>query len=90
MNLQALARVALARGHPQRAARLLGAAERPLEIIGWAFPPVQRVSHDRLVAAVRDALGRQAFEVDHRRGVALTADQAIAYAMTDEEGNSAA
>jgi non-specific serine/threonine protein kinase len=84
MCLAALSRVALAEGRPARAARLLGSAERLLEVIGWTFPPGERAGHDRAVAAVRDALGSEEYERVSGLGALMTLDQAVAYAMCDE------
>ena len=84
MCLAALSRVALAEGRPARAARLLGAAERLLEVIGWTFPPGERAGHDRAVAAVRDALGGEEYERVSGLGALMTLDQAVEYAMCDE------
>jgi tetratricopeptide (TPR) repeat protein len=84
MCLAALSRVALAQGRAARAARLLGAAERLLEVIGWTFPPGERAGHDRAVAAVRAALGGEEYERTAGLGALMTLDQAVAYAMCDE------
>jgi hypothetical protein len=84
MCLAALSRVALAQGRAARAARLLGAAERLLEVIGWTFPPGERAGHDRAVAALRAALGGEEYERTAGLGALMTLDRAVAYAMCDE------
>jgi hypothetical protein len=54
-------------------------------LVGWTFPSAERAAHDRAVAAaVRGALGGERYESAHGRGAAMTLDQAIEYAMSDE------
>ena len=78
------AKVSRAQGRLERAARLLGAAEQLLETIRWTFPPGERATHDRAVAAVRDALGAEPYRTAHGEGAAMALDHAIEYAMQDE------
>src|SRR5215204_3590247 len=49
--LEGLARVAVAQGRMERAARLFGTAAALREDRGWPLPPVKRAEHDRTVAA---------------------------------------
>ncbi len=64
-----------------RAARLLGAAEALREAIDPRLSPGERKGHDRSVAAVREALGDEAFEAAWAEGQDMTMDEAIAYAL---------
>jgi tetratricopeptide (TPR) repeat protein len=86
-NLEELAAVAVAQGQPERAARLFGAAEGLREALGAPLPPVDRAEHDRSVAAVRTALGEEAFTAAWAEGRAMSLDEAVAYALkTEGEG----
>jgi hypothetical protein len=57
--LEGLARVAVAQGRMERAARLCGAAAALREDRGWPLPPVKRAEHERTVAAARGTWGRR-------------------------------
>ncbi len=48
--LEGLARVALAQGRMERAARLCGTAAALREEMGWPLPPAKRAEHDRTVS----------------------------------------
>ena len=73
-----------AAGHPERAARLLGAAHRVLQAIGVSVFPYLRTDHDRCVAALRAGLGEKTFTALFDRGTALTQDEAVADALPDK------
>ena len=60
-SLEELARVALARHQPARAAQLLGAAASIREQMGAVPPPLELVTRDRTEAQVRATLGVPAF-----------------------------
>jgi hypothetical protein len=55
--LEALAAVAVAVGHAEEAAGLLGAAESRRDAIGAPVPPADRRDQERTVASLREALG---------------------------------
>ncbi len=59
--LLGLAGAAAAGGHPDRAARLLGAAEALREAVDAPLPPVARAQHERVVGIVRDHLDAATF-----------------------------
>jgi predicted ATPase/class 3 adenylate cyclase len=82
-DLEELAAVAAAQAQPERAARLLGAAEGLRDAIGG--PPPDRAKHERSVAAVRAALGEEAFAAAWAEGRVMPLDAAIEYAL-DEPG----
>jgi tetratricopeptide (TPR) repeat protein len=89
VSLEGLARVAVVRNRPERAARLCGAAEALREEISvpltpTAHLPTARSERDRTLAAARAALGEAAFESAWATGHALPLEEAIAYALTDE------
>ena len=75
--LEALARVAVAQGRMEQAARLCGAAAALREDKGWPLPPAKRAEHDRTVAAAPGALGEEAFTAAWARGHALPLGGAI-------------
>ena len=79
-----------AAGHPERAARLLGAAHRVLQAIGVSVFPYLRTDHDRCVAALRAGLGEKTFTALFDRGTALTQDEAVADALPDKTARTRA
>ena len=84
--LEGLARVAAAKGRPERASRLCGAAAALREELGALHSPLaaRRAEHDRTVAAARAALGEDAFESAWAKGHALPFEEAIDAALGDE------
>ncbi len=88
--LDGLARVACVRGAYVQAARLFGATEASLEVLGGQLPLWSDVSeHDRHVAATRAALGDAAFAAAREAGRAMTLERVIEYALTVTTGTSA-
>jgi len=82
--LEGLAAVAVAQAQSEPAALLFGAAEWLREAMGAALPPADRAEHDRSVAAVRTALGEQAFSAAWAEGRAMSLDEAVAFALAEE------
>jgi predicted ATPase len=80
-SLRWLAEQVMAQGQPLRAARLLGAAEALREASGTPLPPYPFRSYERVLADLKSALGPASFDVAWAEGRAMTADQAIAYAL---------
>jgi len=84
-GLKTAAELAVAAGQAERAARLLGADEALREahtIPIWSDP---RRQYDRLVATARAALGDETFAAAWAAGRALTLEQAIAYALSEDD-----
>jgi hypothetical protein len=80
--LQGLAEVALARGQPERTARLLGAAAQALgNLPPVPLPPRLAAQRERIALDVRQALGEEAWAAAYAAGQALTLDEAIAFAL---------
>jgi hypothetical protein len=77
-GLYGLAQVALVRGNPARAARLLGATEAVWD--GPVSPPRRR-ELDRTAAAIRAHMEPAEYEAAWSAGHALPLDQAIALAL---------
>jgi hypothetical protein len=69
---------------PQSAARLVAAAAAWRDAVGLPRPPVEKVRCERAIAAVRAALGDDAFAVAWADGQSLTPPQAIAEALQSE------
>ena len=80
-NLEGLASVACAQGQAGRAARLFGAAEAMRECIHWPLRSDNVPEYERQVAAVRAQLDAATFDAAWAEGRALTAEQAVAYAL---------
>lgn len=83
--LEAFGHLALAEGQPERAVRLLGAAERLGKTIGTALAPPEQVEHERGVAAARTALGESAFAAAWAAGQTMTLEEAIACVLEDPQ-----
>jgi non-specific serine/threonine protein kinase len=83
-TLQCMASLYFAAGKAENAARLIGWADRTREEIGDTPPASEQAEVDRLLAAVVTRLGRAAFEEAYDKGCAMTADEAVAFAI--EEG----
>jgi predicted ATPase/class 3 adenylate cyclase len=75
------ARLVLWRGDPLAAARLAGVAAAERERSGTLRPSVLRAGHDAVLAAMRDALGEEAFTAAWTEGRALSLDAAVALAL---------
>jgi tetratricopeptide (TPR) repeat protein len=80
-GVESLAWVAASCGQARQAARLCGAAEAQREALGAPLPPDERAGHDQAVAAMRAALGEQAFAAAWAAGRALPLEQAIGEAL---------
>jgi non-specific serine/threonine protein kinase len=80
-SLQGCAAIASAAGHYQRAARLIGAAERLQEILGWRPSPPTQADYDKRKASTRGALTDFVFETAWAEGRAMTLEQAVEYAL---------
>jgi tetratricopeptide (TPR) repeat protein len=79
--LEVLAEPALDAGQPGRAAGLLAAADTLREAIGAPRTPNDAEAWDRDVAAARTELGEEAFAAVWAAGRAMSADQAVAFAL---------
>lgn len=75
--LEGLARVAEATGAAAEAARLLGAAGRMRQVYGFPLPPDERPLHERQTAALRAALGDDAFQSAWATGQEWSAEEAV-------------
>jgi predicted ATPase len=83
-DLDWMATVASAQNQAERAAALFAAAAALRESIGVGLSRFYHDEHDARLAAARAALGDKAFSTAWAKGRALTLEQAVAYALTDE------
>jgi len=82
-SLEGFAYLATAQQQPERAARLLGAAELLREAIGIRHRPFERVDYESEVAEIRTALGEEAFAAAWGAGRTMSREQTIRYALAD-------
>ena len=87
--LQGFAARAAADGQPQRAARLFAAAASLLRAEDTSVDPFDRAEHvtgyDRDIASVRDALGDATFAAAWATGEALSPDEAVTLALSNDD-----
>jgi non-specific serine/threonine protein kinase len=82
IGLEGAAYLAVEQGQPDRAARLLGAAEGIRERFQRPLEQFQRGDYEQAVTAARAALGQETFAAAWAAGRALSLEQAIATALT--------
>jgi hypothetical protein len=80
-SLEGLGAVAAAQGTPERAARLLGAAEALREVPAVPRLPRERVDFEAIVATLRATMGEPAFAVAWAEGRAMSLAEAMEYAL---------
>ena len=81
---EGLAQVILAEGHPDRAARLLAAAQVLRTAIGAPLSEAERAEVDRTERATRQGLSEGSFAEAWDEGTAMTLEQAMTYAACVE------
>ena len=79
-SLDALARVASRAESRTEAVRLLAASDRGRAEMGYPRPPIDVPDHEELVAQLRTAMGEAEFDAAWAEGIALSLDEAVAYA----------
>jgi hypothetical protein len=84
-SLEDFAGLAGRQGQPERAVRLLGAAETLCQTLGRTPPVGNAPEYERTVAAAQTALSAEAFATAWQERRAMPVDQAIAYAMAPEK-----
>ncbi len=80
-----LGSVAAARGQSERAARLFGASDALFAAIQATMYPSDKSEYDRSVAAARIQIGEAAFNAAWAEGRAMTLEQAIQLALSDQD-----
>jgi predicted ATPase len=83
--LETLAWMAAEAGQHERAACLLGSAERVRDEVSAAVMELFRPQHERTVATTLRKLGRMAFDAAFTRGQAMTISQAVAFAVEGKQ-----
>jgi len=81
INLAGMAGVATAQAHPERSARLFGAADALFDAMGMTVGLVNRREYDRNREIARAQLGDEAFAAAWEAGRTLSLEQAIALAL---------
>ncbi|MFG2334859.1 BTAD domain-containing putative transcriptional regulator [Streptomyces sp. NPDC048604] len=79
LALEGLAGAQALAGHPDHAARLLGAAEAARLSVGVPLPEAERFDVDRVGAAARQALGPSAYGTEHAHGATLAVAELLAH-----------
>ena len=79
--LEAAAELAVLRAQAPAAARLIGAASRLQEELGWVRSPYEQTEFEHLFESVRDALGAAAADAEIEHGWKLPLDEAAAFAL---------
>ena len=82
-SISELAGPELGLGRPERAARLVGAADEALRALRVARHPGDTEEHDRVVARLRATLGPDAYDRLYAEGAALSLEGAVALALGD-------
>jgi hypothetical protein len=80
--LPVLAGALFARGQAERGATLLAAAAALRERLGARLPPAFQSAHDRMVAAMRTAVGEEGFVAAWGAGGAMPIEDALAAALS--------
>jgi predicted ATPase/class 3 adenylate cyclase/Tfp pilus assembly protein PilF len=86
--LEGMACLAGARGGAERAAQLWGAAQALQEAKGIPRDTDFLAEADARISAVRSLMGEGAWEEAWRKGRAMTLDEAVSYALEQEEAGS--
>ncbi|MBL8130302.1 MAG: AAA family ATPase [Anaerolineae bacterium] len=83
-NLVPLAGTLAARGQPERAVKLYGAAEALLQMMGVGLQVGDQPEYERNLALVRGNLDAAVFQAAWAEGRAMTLDQALTLALVDD------
>jgi predicted ATPase/class 3 adenylate cyclase/Tfp pilus assembly protein PilF len=86
-TLEGFACVAGANGEAERAARLWGAAQALHETKGIPRDTDFLAEADARISAVRTGMGEEVWEEAWRRGRAMTLEEAVSYALEEEEAS---
>ena len=82
--LEGMARVAVVRGRPEQAARLLGTSAALRDEMGVPLTLVERTDHDYAANGARTELGVEAFEETWAGGYVMSLEEAIDSIVIDE------
>jgi predicted ATPase/DNA-binding CsgD family transcriptional regulator len=81
MVLETLASMAADRGRHERAAILLGSAQRVRDSSSLTLIELYRQQHERSVSIILQGIGQKAFDVAFAGGRAMTIDEGVAFAV---------
>jgi hypothetical protein len=84
-----LAGAELGLGRPERAARLIGAADEAMRVLGGTRHQGDISEHERVRAGLRAALGDDALDRLVAEGAASSLDEAVALALREPEASEA-
>ncbi len=82
-QVECFALLALARGGPARAARLLAAATAIREQAAAPMLPFERIEYEAAIGTLRAHLGPDAFDAEWHAGRKLSLDDAVALALAE-------
>ena len=84
MVLETLASMAAQRGRPERAAILLGTAQRVRDTSSLTLIELFREQHEQSVSNIIRGIGQKSFDAAYARGRAMTIDEGVAFAVEDK------
>jgi DNA-binding CsgD family transcriptional regulator len=88
-SLEGLACVAGTRGEAEQAARLFGAAEALREAVGFQHTPEEDALREPYLAAASSQLYEAAWEAAFAEGRTMAFEEAVEYALSEEEPSTA-
>ena len=88
MCLAGFAGVAGAERKAERAARIFGSAEKILRSLNATQQPTDRADYELDLAATRSQSGNPAWESAWQQGLAMSMEEAIAYALEETKEQS--
>ena len=83
--MEGLASLAVQQGRPARVVRLFAWADVTREALEDTRPPVEQADVDRDLAAIHAQLDDATFEAEQEAGRKMTIDEAIAYALEEQD-----
>ena len=83
--ISGLAGPELGLGRPERAALLVGAADRALHTLDVALDPCDLPEHKRVLTGLQAALGEATLDLLRFKGAQLPLDEAVALALSDDD-----
>jgi len=90
MVLETLASMAAERDGQERAAILLGSAQRVRDSSSLTLIELYRQQHERSVSLIIGKIGRKGFDAAYARGRAMTVDEGVAFAVADKPAHKPA
>ena len=84
-TLEGIATLLIATGKPEKAARLIGCADATREKIPDRRPVIEEADMYRNMAAILSKIGPTGFEVAYDEGRSLTLEEAVVYAVKEDE-----